>query len=75
MDLSKNLTWRQMIGVGVRRVVLVTGELDKPEAPKYAARRAELRREQGLWFNVNTLLTHPVLTLDFDVLTPDFDAK
>ena len=34
-----------MIGVGVRRVVLARGELDKLEGPQYAARRAELRRE------------------------------
>ena len=45
VDLSNNMTWRQMIGVGVRRVVLARGELDKLEGPKYAARRAELRRE------------------------------
>ena len=45
VDLSNNLTWRQMIGVGVRRVVLARGELDKLEGPKYAARRAELRRK------------------------------
>ena len=30
-----------------RRVVLARGELDKLEGPKYAARRAELRREAG----------------------------
>ena len=36
-----------MIGVGVRRVVLARGELDKLEGPQYAARRAELRREAG----------------------------
>ena len=40
------MTWRQMIGVGVRRVVLARGELDKLEGPKYAARRAELRRKE-----------------------------
>ena len=34
-------------GVGVRRVVLARGELDKFEGPKYAARRAVLRREAG----------------------------
>ena len=34
-----------MIRVGVRRVVLARGELDKLEGPKYAARRAELRRK------------------------------
>ena len=44
-DLSNNMTCRQMIGVGVRRVVLARGELDKLEGPGYAARRAELRRE------------------------------
>ena len=38
------MTWRQMIGVGVRNVVLARGELDKLEGPNYAARRAELRR-------------------------------
>ena len=47
MDLSNNMTGRQMIGVGVRRVVLARGELDKLEGPQYAARRAELRREAG----------------------------
>ena len=45
VDLSNDMTWRQMIGVGVRRVVLARGELDKLEGPKCAARRAELRRE------------------------------
>ena len=44
VDLSNDMTGRQMIGVGVRRVVLARGELDKLEGPKYAARRAELRR-------------------------------
>ena len=34
-----------MIAVGVRRVILARGELDKLEGPGYAARRAELRRE------------------------------
>ena len=29
VDLSNNLTWRQMIGVGVRRVVLARGELTR----------------------------------------------
>ena len=47
VDLSNNMTWRQMIGVGVRRVVLARGELDKLKGPQYAARRAELRREAG----------------------------
>jgi hypothetical protein len=50
-DLSNDMTWRQMIGarigVGVGRVVLAQGELDKLEGPKYAARRAELRRKAG----------------------------
>ena len=46
-SLSNNMTGRQMIGVGVRRVVLARGELDKLEGPQYAARRAELRREAG----------------------------
>ena len=49
VDLSNDLTWRQMIGVGVRRVVLARGELDKLEvllvfknlSPKYAARSEE----------------------------------
>ena len=31
--------------MGVRRVVLARGELDKLEGPGYAARRTELRRE------------------------------
>ena len=43
VDLSNDMTWRQMIAVGVRRVVLARGELDKLEGPGYAARRAELR--------------------------------
>ena len=33
--------------MGVRRVVLARGELDKLEGPNYAARRAELRRRAG----------------------------
>ena len=45
VDLSNDMTWRQMIGVGVRNVVLARGELDKLEGPKYAESRAELRRE------------------------------
>ena len=44
VDLSNDMTWRQMIGVGVRNVVLARGELDKLEGSNYAARRAELRR-------------------------------
>ena len=47
VDLSNDMTWRQMIAVGVRRVVLARGELDKLEGPKYAERRlAELRTER-----------------------------
>ena len=34
----------QMIAVGVRRLVLARGELDRLEGPGYAARREELRR-------------------------------
>ena len=45
VDLSNDMTWRQMIGVGVRNVVLARGMLDKLEGPKYAERRAELRRK------------------------------
>ena len=45
VDLSNDMTWRQMIAVGVRRLVLARGELDRLEGPKYAARRAELRRK------------------------------
>ena len=44
VDLSNNMTWRQMIGVGVRNVVLARGELDRLEGPGYAARRTELRK-------------------------------
>ena len=40
VDLSNDMTWRQMVAVGVRRVVLARGELDKLEGPGYAARRA-----------------------------------
>ena len=29
VDLSNDMTWRQMIGVGVRNVVLARGELDR----------------------------------------------
>ena len=45
VDLSNDMTGWQMIAVGIRRVVLARGELDKLEGPGYAARRAELRRE------------------------------
>jgi len=34
-----------MIAVGVRRLVLARGELDRLEGPGYAARRVELRRK------------------------------
>ena len=44
VDLSNNMTCRQMIGVGVRNVVLARGELDRLEGPGYAARRTELRK-------------------------------
>ena len=40
-----NMTCRQMIGVGVRNMVLARGELDRLEGPGYAARRTELRRK------------------------------
>ena len=43
VDLSNDMTWRQMIAVGVRIVVLARGELDKLEGPKYAARTEEGR--------------------------------
>merc|ERR1712086_965348 len=46
VDLSNDMTWRQMIGVGVRNVVLARGELDRLEGPGYAARRTELRRKR-----------------------------
>ena len=45
VDLSNHMTGRQMIAVGVRRLVLARGELDRLEGPGYAARRAELRRK------------------------------
>ena len=45
VGLSNDMTWRQMIAVGVRRLVLARGELDRHEGPGYAARRAELRRK------------------------------
>ena len=38
VDLSNDMTWRQMIGVGVRNVVLARGELDKLEGPKKICR-------------------------------------
>ena len=45
VDLSNDMTGWQMIAVGVRRLVLARGELDRLEGPGYAARRAELRRK------------------------------
>ena len=45
-DLAAN-DWGGFCLFGVRRVVLAGGELDKLEGPKYAARRAELRRKVG----------------------------
>ena len=45
VDLSNHMTGWQMIAVGVRRLVLARGELDRLEGPGYAARRAELRRK------------------------------
>ena len=50
VDLSNDMTWRQMIGVGVRKMWFLREEReldDKLEGPKYTARRAELRREAG----------------------------
>ena len=47
VDLSNNMTCRQMLGVGVRNVVLARGELDRLEGPGYAARRTELRRKKA----------------------------
>ena len=45
VDLSNDMTGWQMIAVGIRRLVLARGELDRLEGPGYAARRAELRRK------------------------------
>ena len=45
VNLSNDMTCRDMIAVGVRNVVLARGMLDKLEGPKYAERRAELRRK------------------------------
>ena len=42
VDLSNDMIGRQMIAVGVRRVILARGELDKLEGPGYAARRARV---------------------------------
>ena len=45
VDLSNDMTGWQMIAVGIRRLVLARGELDRLEGPGYPARRAELRRK------------------------------
>ena len=45
VNLSNDMTCRDMIAVGVRNVVLARGELDRLEGPGYAARRTELRRK------------------------------
>ena len=47
VDLSNDMTGWQMIAVGIRRLVLARGELDRLEGPGYAARRTELRRTKG----------------------------
>ena len=47
VDLSNDMAGWDKFAVGVRRIVLARGELDKLEGPKYAARRAELRRKVG----------------------------
>ena len=41
VDLSNDMTGWQMIAVGVRRLVLARGELDRLEGPGYAARTEE----------------------------------
>ena len=58
VDLSNDMTLRQMIGVDVRRVVLARGELDKLEGPKEESgateeeatggRRTRVGRPRGL---------------------------
>ena len=35
VDLSNDMTWRQMIAVGVRRVILARGELDNLLRPRF----------------------------------------
>ena len=45
VDLSNDMTGWQMIAVGIRRLVLARGELDRLEGPGYAARRMKLRRK------------------------------
>ena len=48
VDLSNDMAGWDKIAVGVRRIVLARGDLDKLEGPtRYAARRAELRRKAG----------------------------
>ena len=44
-NTGNDMTGRDMLAVGVRNVVLTRGMLDKLEGPKYAERRAELRRK------------------------------
>ena len=50
VDLSNNMTWRQMIGVGVRRVVLARQREESSinsRGRNIAARRAELETKGG----------------------------
>ena len=47
VDLTDDLSGWDKIAVGIRRIVLARGELDRLEGPRYAARRAELRRKAG----------------------------
>ena len=61
MDLSNDMTWRQMIGVGVRRVILARGELDNLEGPGYGPRGGQSyaeRREQGIGRQRRARLTY-----------------
>ena len=51
VDLSNDMTGWQMIAVGIRRLVLARGELDRLEGPGYAARRTELRRKAKEFYN------------------------
>ena len=44
-EITAAASWEKDRGVGVRRLVLARGELDRLEGPGYAARRAELRRK------------------------------
>ena len=47
VDLTDDLSGWDKIAVGIQRIVLARGELDRLEGPRYAARRAELRRKAG----------------------------